>query len=132
MTRDHARAMRVYAELAVLSHQRQQPLARDRFLLLCGAEACAAGWLDVAAGCHRLVRESQPAHQISRLASFPEALRDADGAHLIDRWRRWCPPERAEHLLHAVPRPAQVPAGADAGQTALQLLSMITLATPET
>ncbi len=96
---DTAQAMQTYAQLAVISHIKRQPLARDRFVLLCGAAACRAGWLEVAAWCWSWHAATQPGHQLARFPSFPDALRDADFPRVVAHWERWCPPERAEHLL---------------------------------
>ncbi|OYW13194.1 MAG: hypothetical protein B7Z55_17245 [Planctomycetales bacterium 12-60-4] len=97
--RDHETAMCAYAQLAVLSHEKRQTPARDRFLLLCGVEACRAGWLDVAVRCREIHNRSQPAHQLAKHASLPDALRDPDFGRVVEHWERWCSYERAEHLL---------------------------------
>ncbi len=105
--RDHDAAMTAYAQLAVLSHGKQQPLARDRFLLLCGLEACRAGWLDVAERCFQLHNAHHSTHQLTHFSSFPEALRDPEFVRVITRWERWCSYERAEHLLQALGKSAR-------------------------
>lgn len=91
--------MSAYAQLAVLSHDKRQPMARDRFLLLCGAAACRAGWPEVAEQCRLLHNAHQPHHRLVSSASFSDALRDAEFEQIITRWSRWCSFERAEHLL---------------------------------
>jgi hypothetical protein len=97
--RDHEAAMCAYAQLALLSHEKQQALSRDRFLLLTGVTACRAGWPTVAAECHALLGKSPL--QVTQFGSFEDALRDDDFRRLADHWERWCPFERAEHLLQA-------------------------------
>ncbi len=97
--RDHETAMCAYAQLAALSHEKRQGLARDRFLLLSGVEACRAGWLEVAERCRTLHNRSQPSHQLAKYASLPDALRDPDFARVAVHWEHWCSYERAEHLL---------------------------------
>ena len=96
---DHELRMCAYVQLAELSHEKRQALARDRFLLLAGAEACRAGWLDVAARCRTLLLASNPHHQAGRFDSLAAALRDADFQKLVAQHEHRCPPERAEHLL---------------------------------
>ena len=96
---DHELAMCAYVQLGVLSDQKQQPLARDRFLLLGGVEACRAGWLDVAEACRQLILASNPAHQLKRHATLADALRDDDFQHLVVAGERYCTYEQAEHLL---------------------------------
>jgi hypothetical protein len=92
-------AMTAYVQLARLSHQKRQALARDRFLLLAAVAACEAGWLDVAARCQSRLRSFAPAHRLHHYASVPVALRDVDFRTLVRATERHCPFERAEHLL---------------------------------
>ncbi len=96
---DHELRMCAYVQLACLSHEKQQALPRDRFLLLAGTEACRAGWLDVAERCRELLLASNPYHQAAKFASLPVALRDAGFQQLVTQHERRCPAERAEHLL---------------------------------
>ena len=96
---DHELAMCAYVQLGVLSDRKQQTLARDRFLLLGGVEACRAGWLDVADTCRLLIVASNPAHQLNRHATMADALRDDDFQHLVAAGERYCTYEQAEHLL---------------------------------
>lgn len=98
--RDHEAAMCAYAQLAVCSHAKQQGPARDRFLLLCGAAACRAGWLEVAEFCRVEHNAHQPGHRLARFSSFPEAMREPEFVQILDHWERWCSFERAEHLLY--------------------------------
>lgn len=96
---DHELRMCAYVQLACLSHEKQQALPRDRFLLLAGTEACRAGWLDVAQRCRALLLASNPHHQSAKFASLPAALRDAGFQQLVTQHERRYPAERAEHLL---------------------------------
>ena len=96
---DHETAMCAYVQLAVISDQKRQAMERDRFYLLAGVEACRAGWLDVAEVCRAKLAASNPAHQIHRHASMPDALRDPDFQKLVAKWEKHCPFELAEHLL---------------------------------
>jgi hypothetical protein len=127
--RDHDRAMLMYVHLARLSQQKGQLPGRNKFLVLAGAEACPAGWLDVAARCRELVLADNPSHVLSKTATFPDALRGDDLPPLLKQLERFCTIERAEHLLAELeievgpPRvdsnepPSQTP-----GEYALQLL----------
>lgn len=96
---DHEIAMSTYIQLAVISGQKQQALARDRFLLLGGIEACHAGWLEVANECRTQILAANPSHQLRLHATMADALRDADFQKLAAKWERYCPFEQAEHLL---------------------------------
>lgn len=100
--RNHELAMTAYARLAVLSDQKRQGMACARFLLLCGVEACYAGWLDVAERCRTLHNAREPGHRLQQFASLPAALRDGEFLKIVQRWELWCSFERAEHLLQAL------------------------------
>ena len=88
-----------YGELACLSQEKQQPLMRDRFLLLTAAAACRAGWAEIAADCHRWLTAFAPHHQATRFTTVADALRDPEFIKLVEHWERFCPKERAEMLL---------------------------------
>lgn len=96
---DADREMLNYLKLASASAGRNQPLGRDRFLVLAGEAACRAGLLDVAARCRELVVRENRRHLLGRFATFPDALRDADFEPLIKHLKRLCPAEQAEFLL---------------------------------
>lgn len=91
--------MLAYARLARLSHDRQQTAGRDRFIILCGREACFAGWLDVATACRDLVLAANPRHLLSHTDSFPDAVREPDNERFFAQLEAFCPFEQAEHLL---------------------------------
>lgn len=87
--------------LAVISHDRQQMTGRDRFLLLAGLSAVRAGYPVIARRCRDLVLANNPRHLVSRYDTLADALRDPDFAGFEQQLRRFCPYERAEHLLQA-------------------------------
>jgi hypothetical protein len=127
--RDHDRAMLMYVHLARLSQQKGQLPGRNKFLVLAGAEACPAGWLNVAARCRELVLADNPSHVLSKTASFPDAMRSADLPPLLKQLERFCTLERAEHLLAELEvdiEPPRVDSDKEQNQTpgeyALQLL----------
>lgn len=101
-------AMCAYAQLAVISHEKRQSPARDRFLLLTAVEACRAGWLDIANHCQQAILRTNPGHQLRNHISMADALRDPDFQRLAARWERYCPYEHAEHMLRQL---GQSPAG---------------------
>jgi hypothetical protein len=123
---DYQAMMLAYAKLAAISHAKQQRLPRDKFLLLTGIAACRAGWPEVAARCREMVVEGNAAHLINRFATFADALRDADFQQFLKGLDKFCPYERAEHLLkglHIEPGlPAQL-SGTESGPYALQILN---------
>jgi len=123
---DHEIAMSAYVQLAVISGQKNQAPARDRFLLLAGIEACHAGWLDVANECRARIIAANPAHQLHLHATMADALRDADFQKLAAKWERYCPFEQAEHLLTQLGRsPEGDEPDTPRGERMLQLLTSL-------
>lgn len=123
---DYERAMLMYARLAALSQERQQLGGRDKFLILTGAEACRAGWPEVAERCRETVLANNPAHLIHRYPSFPAALRDEEFNTFLKQLERFCTHEKAEHLLSELNVDFEVPPkfeDAGAGAFALDVLS---------
>ena len=120
--RDHETAMTVYVQLAVISDEKLQPQVRDRFLLLAGAEACRAGWPEVAARCRERLIASNPAHQISRHRSFADALRDNEFQHLVAHWERYCPFEKAEAMLRPLQQADESSSNGSVGDRMLKFL----------
>ena len=120
--RDHETAMQVYVQLAVISDQKQQPQVRDRFLLLAGAEACRAGWPDVAACCRQRLLLVNPSHQLKRHSTMADALRNEDFQQLVAHWERYCPFEKAEALLRQLNLPPAEPTEESVGDQMLKML----------
>lgn len=123
---DYERAMLMYARLAAISQDKQQLAGRDKFLILTGAEACRAGWPDVAARCRELVVANNPAHMLNRYETFPGALRDEEFGVFLKQLERFCTHEKAEHLLSELEISPDLPANyrdAGAGTFALDVLA---------
>ena len=130
---DHEAAMLFYVRLAVFSQRRRQLLGRDKMLVLAGAAACRAGWLDVAERCRQLVLAHNPAHLIRNFGSMADALRSDEFAPFLKQLERLCGYERAEFLVNDLGLPAGKPGGQrqsqgertdkTPGQIALELLS---------
>jgi predicted metal-dependent HD superfamily phosphohydrolase len=96
---NHETAMCTYVQLALVSDQKQQAPARDRFLLLAGVAACQAGWPEVGDRCRTMILATNPAHQLKQHPTMADALRDPDFQKLAAKWEKYCPFEHAEHLL---------------------------------
>ena len=123
---DHERAMLAYVRLAALSQEKQQLGGRDKFLVLAAAEACRAGWPEVAERCRAMVLAHNSVHAIHRYATVADALRDDDFTTFLKQLERFCGHEKAEHLLNELEIEVDVPADrreAGAGAFALELLS---------
>ncbi|MBX3440342.1 MAG: hypothetical protein KF861_22825, partial [Planctomycetaceae bacterium] len=86
--------------------------------------ATRAGWPDVAARCRQLIVSRNPKHLMVRFESFASALRDNDFAPFARRVKRFCPPERAEHLLSQMSVETRDPNGErTAGEIVLSLFN---------
>ena len=123
--RDHDVAMRVYVQLAVISHQKQQAQVRDRFLMLAGVEACRAGCPDVAARCREKLIMANPVHQASRHATLADALRDEEFQQLVVKWERYCPFEKAEAMLRQLNLPPDEPTDLAIGEQLVKMLDEV-------
>ena len=123
---DYERAMLAYVELAQLSHRKRQWLGRDKFLVLAAADACRAGWLEVARQCRDLILDNNAAHSVAQWPSMADALRDEAFQQFLGRLERFCSHEKAEHLLCELGIETGVPESQlprDPGEYALDVLS---------
>ena len=123
---DHELAMLTYVQLADIAQQKRQLLGRNKFLLLAGMAACRAGWPDVAEKCRELVLTDNRAHLIGNYASIADALRDPDFLCFEQQLQRFCPYEKAEHLLQQLGIEPGLPPNyrdVDSGTYLLELLS---------
>lgn len=123
---DYERAMLMYARLAAVSQERQQLGGRDKFLILAAADACRAGWPEVAERCRELVLANNPAHLLHRYETFTAAMRDDEFGTFLKQLERFCTHEKAEHLLSELGISPDVPADyrdAGAGTFAIDMLA---------
>lgn len=117
--------MLAFAQLALLSHQRQQATGTEKFIVLTGFAACRSGWLDVANQCWQLLSGMNPQHFVVRAGSFPDALRDSSLSSFVTMLERFCSFEQAEHLLDGQGQSLEPQEGQTAGDAATQLLQKI-------
>ncbi len=122
---DHEAAMLAYARLARISAQKKQLLGTHRFLLLAGAAACRAGWLDVAERCRAIVVAQNSKHFLTHSGTFADALREPGNFGYFTQLERFCSFEQAEHLLNDNGGPVVVAENSTAGATALDDLHSI-------
>ena len=123
--RDYETEMLAYVHLAVLACKKRQFVGGDKFLILAGAAACRAGWLDVAECCRRLVLTHNKNHIIGKHATFADALRSSDFPAFLKSLDRFCTYERAEYLLSELEVSAGLPSDCSmsAGEHALGALA---------
>jgi hypothetical protein len=122
---DRGEQMLAYIKLAGLSQSRRQLGPRDKFLVLAAAAAHRSGWPAVAERCRELVLSNNPAHLLRRWPTYDQAAADADFAPFLKQLMRFCPLERAEHLLAQLEITAALPplqSQLSAGDYALLLL----------
>lgn len=123
---DYERLMLAYVKLAELSRQKAQLFGRDKFLVLAGAAACRAGWLEVAERCRALVLAHSPSHLLGHFERFADAMRSPDFQPFLKQLERFCGSERAESLLAELGHEAGRSSGdaeTSAGDWALDLLA---------
>lgn len=123
---DYERAMLAYCELAAISATRMQQPACEQFLMLAGAAACRAGWLEVAEAARARLLALNPHLLLGKFSTFPAALRDPEFQRVVRRKELGCSFETAEHLLMQIGRQIrEVTDGETAGEVALALLAPI-------
>jgi hypothetical protein len=120
---DHDQAMLTFVRLAQISASKQQQIGRGKLLILAGAAACRAGWLEVAELCRQLVLDDNKHHLIRNLPSFADAMRDPDFQNYLKQQERRCSYERAEHLLQSCDSELESPSEESSmGQLAMSIL----------
>lgn len=96
---DHDAAMLAFVKLAGVSQSREQLGPRDKFLVLAGAAACRASHAAVAERCRELLLSHNPSHLLKRYETMELALEDGEFRTYLRQLSRFCPYEKAEHLL---------------------------------
>ena len=96
---DHDAAMLAFVKLAGVSQSRRQLGPRDKFLILAAVAASRANHPAVAARCRELVLTHNPAHLVKRHETIETALGEVEFQAFLKQLARFCPYEKAEHLL---------------------------------
>jgi hypothetical protein len=96
---EHEPAMLAFVKLAGVSQSREQLGPRDKFLVLAGVSAARAGHAAVAARCRALLLSHNPAHLLKRYETIEAALGVNEFQAYLRQLARFCPYEKAEHLL---------------------------------
>lgn len=89
----------LYLHLARASRSRNQPLVRDKFLVLAGVIAARMNLDDVAAYCRAEVLRHNPGHMVRRWPTLAAAIEDSDFLHFLKQLQRRFPQEKAERML---------------------------------
>ncbi len=88
-----------YLQLARAAKRREQPLVRDRVLLLAAVIAAQIDLEPVAAACRELILANNPRHLISRWRTVGVALETEDFQSLVGQLSTRYGPERVEQLV---------------------------------
>ena len=91
-----------YLHLARAAKLRQQPLVRDRVLLLAGVIAAQIDLAPIAAGCREEILTHNPRHLISRWPTIGAALEEEDFQSLVNQLSTRYGPERVEQLVEQI------------------------------
>ena len=89
----------LYLHLARASLRRNQPLLRDKFLVLSGVIAARMHLPAVADYCRAEVLRHNPGHMVRRWSTLAEAIEDSDFLHFLKQLQRRFPQEKAERML---------------------------------
>lgn len=89
----------LYLHLAHASRQRNQPLVRDKFLVLAGVIAARMKLPTVADYCRAEVLAHNPGHMVRKWPTLAEAIEDSDFLHFLKQLQRRFPQEKAERIL---------------------------------
>ena len=96
---NHDTAATAYLRLAVISHERNQGLQRNKFLVLGGMAALQAGRTIVAERCRQVVLGFNPAYILKRWPNLKTAFAAEEFQTYYKQLLKFCSYERAEHLL---------------------------------
>lgn len=115
-----------YLRLARAAKSRQQPLVRDRVLLLAGVIAAQVDLGPIAGACREQILAHNPRHLVSRWTTIRQALGEEDFQSLVNQLSTRYGPERVERLVEqlSVERNTQRSAYASDGEYAAALLDL--------
>jgi hypothetical protein len=88
-----------YLRLARAAQVRQQPLVRDRVLLLAGVIAAQIDLAPIAGACREQILAHNARHLVSRWPTIGQALAEEDFQPLVNQLSTRYGPERAERLV---------------------------------
>ena len=88
-----------YLRLARAAQARQQPLVRDRGLLLAGVIAAQIDLAPIAGACREQILVDNPRHLVSRWPTIGQALGEEDFQSLVSQLSTRYGPERVERLV---------------------------------
>lgn len=92
----------VYLHLARASHQRMQPMVRDKLLVLAGVEAQTLGLDPISALCRHKVLAHNARHLVRRWPTLSAALADERFQTYLKQLRRRYSREKTEHMLDSL------------------------------
>jgi hypothetical protein len=99
MSNSASHLLGLYLHLARASRRRNQPLVRDKFLVLAGVIAARMQLDAVADHCRSEILHHNPGHMVRRWPTLAEAIEDSDFLHFLKQLQRRFPQEKAERML---------------------------------
>lgn len=96
------RILGMYLHLARASHARQQPMVRDKLLIMAGVQAQEMGLEEISALCRHKILAHNSRHLIRRWSTLNAALADERFQSYLKQLRRRYSAEKIEHMLHSL------------------------------
>jgi hypothetical protein len=93
------RTLAMYLHLARASQMRQQPMVRDKLLVLAGVQAQEMGLESVADDCRQMILAHNGRHLVRQWPDFEGALSDERFQMYLKQLKRRYSPEKIEHML---------------------------------
>jgi hypothetical protein len=96
------RMLGMFLHLSRASRVRQQPMVRDKLLVLAGVQAQEMGLLQISALCRHKILAHNPQHLLGQWPTIASALADEPFQSYLKQLRRRYSPEKTEHILHSL------------------------------
>jgi hypothetical protein len=96
------RTLGIYLHLSRASHLRQQPMVRDKLLVLAGVQSEEMGLEQISALCRHKILVHNSRHLVGQWPTFASALNDEQFQSYLKQLRRRYSAEKSEHMLDAL------------------------------
>jgi hypothetical protein len=96
------RMLGIYLHLSRASHLRQQPMIRDKLLVLAGVQAEEMGLEQISALCRHKILSHNSRHLVGQWPTFASAMGDEPFQSYLKQLRRRYSAEKTEHMLHSL------------------------------
>ena len=96
------RTLGIYLHLSRASHLRQQPMIRDKLLVLAGVQSEEMGLEQISALCRHKILSHNSRHLVGQWPTFAAAIGDEQFQSYLKQLRRRYSAEKTEHMLDAL------------------------------